>query len=173
MADNVTTTASFSTAFMKPAAAGGETIDAVWGRNVADNTAYTYFRPNVVFTVRNMTTLTSVGEANTGTGFGTFALKHRREYPFLVGSYTLRGSYVTTGGAQSATVLLNGVSLFTVATTVGNNGLAIGNGSFVYDKSALTHQTDYSLILNHFMLNNVGNSSIDVTIWEYPTNPLA
>jgi hypothetical protein len=44
MADNITTSAAFATANMKPAAAGGENIDATWGRNIADNTGFLYAR---------------------------------------------------------------------------------------------------------------------------------
>jgi hypothetical protein len=44
MADNMTPTSTFATANMKPAAAGGENIDSVWGRNVGDNLAFLYGR---------------------------------------------------------------------------------------------------------------------------------
>jgi hypothetical protein len=49
MADHITSSGAFATANMKPAAAGGENIDAAWGRAVGDNLGALRVRPNYFF----------------------------------------------------------------------------------------------------------------------------
>src|SRR5690349_7631702 len=91
MADNILNSASFATANMKPAAAGGENIDSVWGRNLADNTGYVFFRKTPGPGYSNRVN----GGASYATNAGTHQFTHRREWPYLTGSFTLQCGTVT------------------------------------------------------------------------------
>lgn len=50
MADNITSSGTFTTSNMKPSPAGTENIDAIWGRNVGDNLGFLRTHPSYFFT---------------------------------------------------------------------------------------------------------------------------
>lgn len=170
MADNITNTAAFATANMKPAAAGGENIDAVWGRNIADNTGYNFWRKTPGPGYSDRINGGGADLANAGTHY----VNHRREWPYLTGSFTLKGTASVTVTAHG-TILVNGVVAFgTSINLTAAGGVLTASGSFVYDKSALTHDTDYKVVFKHNLGASLGaaeyiNTSFDVDTWQSPT----
>lgn len=180
MASNITNAAAFATANMRPAP--DEQIDALWGQNIADNTGYNYFREipgptlNSQFeTLESFAGLPSPRSRQDRDA--TMYLTHFREYPKLNGSFILYGTNHTLSGAGGigtvrATIYLNGVFVYGT-DLVGGAGYYAAKGSFVYDKSALTHLTKYEFTTRFqgtFFGGTVGiNASLDITTWQSAT----
>ncbi len=110
MADSILTTAAFATAFMKPVP--GETIDAIYGRKIADNTGYLYYKPEKIAdfsgnsfyyadSSKKTWTGTSIGYKydNKNTVFGTVA----GTLFFSAGTGTWTASFTANGTTLYAT----------------------------------------------------------------------
>lgn len=143
MANNIPTTASFATAFMKPVT--GEVVDALWGQKASDNSGWLLYRPVKVADFGGLGHYIS-GDADAaaiGTFVQTGTTRFRKE-PFL---NTLFGSYYGTVSAQGgfsqftgfAKASINGVSLFTY-----DDGTSFAT-SFSRDISSLTNGNWYTI----------------------------
>lgn len=146
MADSITSSATFSTAFMKPAASGGETIDAVWGRNSSDNAGYNYYR-KVHYPSMNISYNMGQGSVSVATTRATYYFNHRTEHGTVHGSYFMWGSSGGAGGdgSMAATAYCDGTYMFSWRPTgIPAGGEGSTTGSFIFPKGHLTHNTDYT-----------------------------
>lgn len=89
MASNVTTSASFTTTNMKPAA--DEQIDALWGDNIADNTGYLLYRE------------IAIPQISGSSPAWLFLFKKRSTHPYL--RLMVRGD--NTGSAAAVSDVIN------------------------------------------------------------------
>lgn len=149
MADNITSAATFTTANMKPAA--GEQIDALWGDNLGDNTGYVYYRkehyPPLSISYRITSAVLAEQYNYQATTRATTYFNHRTEFATLHGSYYIFGSSGADGvGLRlAATFFCDGTSIFGTECSAASAGEGSSTGSFVFVKSHLTHNTDYTI----------------------------
>lgn len=148
MADSILTTAVFSTAYMKPAAGGGEIIDALWGRKLADNTGYVYYRPIKIAAMGGIG-VEAKGRWQTDEGFSNLSYTGTVLFQKLSGMNTLTGtarggvSYTTTGStAGTVTGKINGDTIFSFTNPSGGTTFAT---NFTKSISSLTDGNWYEI----------------------------
>lgn len=122
MADNMAPSPSFATANMKPATAGNETIDALWGRSIADNTGFLYGRPLCV-PYDDLTSKQNFDTDNGGIVAATIVMNRPLYRPH--GHNQWRGTFSATTFHQGATSIWSesgggGVSGTVINTYVGS-----------------------------------------------------
>jgi hypothetical protein len=154
MADSIVNTATFTTSNMKPAAAGGENIDAVWGRNVADNTGYLYHNNNnrVIANINQNAFLFRLASGDFNVPFyGTYLFKKYNDLTTLSGTWAMTRAETASPFTGTTHVLVNGGTALRV--TMDNTGTS---GNFSYDVSGLTNLSYYNIhVLLDMDLNGV------------------
>ncbi len=133
MADSILTSAAFATAFMKPVP--GETIDAIYGRKIADNTGFLYYRIQKEFELHGGYSWES------SSSFSQYFLKQAGTTYFIKtpGRNTLSGTcFGTVSSTGFVSVSVNGTSILSFSGA----GTAFGT-AWSKDISGLTNDVKY------------------------------
>lgn len=159
MASTIGTNAQFATTNMKPD--NGEQIDSLWGQNIADNTGYLFYKPEVIpgFSVH----MKPNSSQDTPTA-GTQWFCKRAGHSSLAGSFTFIGSSTGLTTAYTATMYVNGTLVKgTGFATLAKHTVA---GSVVFDISSLTPGMFYPLSLLVTTSGFPASVDFDLSAWS-------
>ncbi len=153
MANNIDNTAAFATAFMKPVP--GETIDAIYGRKIADNTGYLFYNrvigPSLDFHV-------APANSSNYNFLGTkYFIKEGVSVGSIHGSIVLRCFSPVTSKLFEGTVYVDGTQVYGTGGT-STNGTVTMTGTFIKSLSHLTNLGMYTLSAKLFCQGGAGNA---------------
>ena len=161
MASDITSSAQFATANMKPDP--GEQGDALWAQKVADNSGYLWFmhKPGPTIDAYSQRLHANSFSAGDGTFQGTKFFRKETNYGTLYGSYV--GNF--SGAGQGLEIFVNGASLINRNTS----GAGALTGSLSVSVSGLSDGNIYEFVglMKHGSTTN-NFASLSVTSWFKP-----
>lgn len=143
MANNITNSASFSTANMKPLA--DEETAALWGQNVADNTGYLYYRKDdIAFPHERTSYATTVAPGNYERNYSFWHLLKGHQDTVegtctmsLIGAAGLSGNFTMSG-----TLSYDGTDEDTAGTTWITSATITNAGTLNFSTTVTAPTTD-------------------------------